>query len=256
MSGVTEGFIPQHGGFRKLRSFQSAQLAYDGTVIFCDRFIDKRSRTHDQMVQAARSGVQNIAEGSLASATSKETELKLTNVARASLGELLLDYEDFLRQRGLRQWGKESPEALEVRRLYQSDRSDKSDRSDNKSDLSDIYAFRTASAEVAANTLICLINQASSLLGKQIRQLEQDFLTHGGLRERMTKARLEVRGALSDKSDLSDRSDLSDKGLAPSCPKCGKLMRQRTARTGPHAGDSFWGCIGFPECNGIRSVGE
>jgi len=95
---MTEGFIPQHGGFRKLRSFQAAQLAYDGTVIFCDRFIDKRSRTHDQMVQAARSGVQNIAEGSLASATSKETELKLTNVARASLGELLLDYEDFLRQ--------------------------------------------------------------------------------------------------------------------------------------------------------------
>src|SRR6266704_5899467 len=88
---MTEGFIPQHGGFRKLRSFQAAQLAYDGTVIFCDRFIDKRSRTHDQMVQAARSGGQNIAEGSLASATSKETEVKLTNVARASLGELLLD---------------------------------------------------------------------------------------------------------------------------------------------------------------------
>jgi four helix bundle protein len=101
---MTTGFIPQHGSFRKLRSFQSAQLAYDGTVIFCDRFINKRFRTHDQMVQAARSGVQNIAEGSLASATSKETEIKLTNVARASLGELPLDYEDFLRQRGLRQW--------------------------------------------------------------------------------------------------------------------------------------------------------
>jgi restriction system protein len=249
MGGATEGFLPQHGGFRKLRSFQAAQLAYDGTVIFCDRFIDKRSRTHDQMVQAARSGVQNIAEGSLASATSKETELKLTNVARASLGELLLDYEDFLRQRGLRQWTKESPGALEVRRLYQSDRSDQSD----KSDKSDKYAFSTASAEVAANTLICLINQASSLLNKQIRQLEQDFLTHGGLRERMTRARLEVRGALSDRSD---KSDLSDKGLAPSCPKCGKPMRRRTARSGPHAGESFWGCTGYPECNGIRSIEE
>lgn len=241
---MTTGFIPQHGGFRKLRSFQTAQLAYDGTVIFCDRFIDKRSRTHDQMVQAARSGVQNIAEGSLASATSKETELKLTNVARASLGELLLDYEDFLRQRGLRQWTKESPEAQAVRRLYLSDRSDKSDRSD-------IYAFRTASADVAANTLLCLINQASNLLYRQIRQLEEIFLVHGGLRERMTKARLEVRASLSDKSD---RSDMSDKSSVPSCPKCGKPMRQRTARTGPHAGESFWGCTDYPECKGIRSV--
>jgi four helix bundle suffix protein len=249
ISDMTAGFIPQHGGFRKLRSFQTAQFAYDGTVIFCDRFIDKRSRTHDQMVQAARSGVQNIAEGSLASATSKETEVKLTNVARASLGELLLDYEDFLRQRGLRQWAMDSPEAKEVRSLYLSDRSDRSDSSD-KSDLSGIYAFRTASAEVAANTLICLVNQASSLLGKQIRQLEQDFLAHGGLRERMTSARLEVRGALSDRSDQSDLSD----NKAPDCPKCGKPMHRRTARTGPHAGESFWGCSGYPECNGIRSI--
>lgn len=236
---MTSGFLPKHGGFRKLRSFQSAQLAYDGTVIFCDRFIDRRSRTHDQMVQAARSGVQNIAEGSLASATSKETELKLTNVARASLGELLLDYEDFLRQRALRQWSMDSPEAKEVRGLYLSD----------KSDLSDIYGFRTASAEVVANTLLCLVNQASSLLARQIRQLEQDFLAQGGLRERMTRARLEVRGSLSDKPDRSDLSD--DK--TPDCPKCGKPMRQRTAKTGPHAGESFWGCTGFPECNGTRS---
>lgn len=246
---MTKGFIPQHGGFRKLRSFQTAQLAYDGTVIFCDRFIDKRSRTHDQMVQAARSGVQNIAEGSLASATSKETEVKLTNVAPASLGELLLDYEDFLRQRGLRQWAMDAPEAKEVRSLYLPDRSDRSD----KSDLSDIYAFRTASAEVVANTLICLINQASSLLGRQIRQLEQDFLAQGGLRERMTRARLESRAAMSDRSD---QSHLSDKIEAPFCPKCGKPMRQRTARSGLHAGESFWGCTGFPECNGIRSLGE
>jgi restriction system protein len=247
---MTTGFIPQHGGFRKLRSFQTAQLAYDGTVIFCDRFIDKRSRTHDQMVQAARIGVQNIAEGSLASATSKETEVKLTNVARASLGELLLDYEDFLRQRGLRQWAMDSPEAKAVRGLYLSDRSDRSDTSDNMSDKSDIYAFRSASAEVAANTLICLINQASSLLGRQIRQLEQDFLSHGGLRERMTSARLESRAAISDGSDKSDLSD----NKAPDCQKCGKSMHRRTARTGPHAGESFWGCSGFPDCNGIRSI--
>lgn len=244
---MSESLLPPHGGFRKLRSFRTAQLVYDGTAIFCNRFIDRRSRTNDQMVQAARSGVQNIAEGSLASATSKEIELKLTNVARASLGELLLDYEDFLRQRGLRQWAPDSHEALAVRKGYLSDRSDLSDGSDK----SDIYAFHTASAEVAANTLVCLINQASSLLRNQIRQLEQDFLAHGGIRERMTRARLEARGTSSDQSDMSDSSD---KNTAPCCPKCGKPMRQRTARTGPHAGQPFWGCTGYPDCKGIRSV--
>jgi four helix bundle protein len=133
------GLIPPHGGYRRLRSFQCAQLVYDATVVFCNRFIDKRSRTHDQMVQAARSGVQNIAEGSKASATSKKTELKLTGTARASLEELLLDYEDFLRQRGLRLWHKESPEALAVRKKYLSDQSDRSDASDrsNKADPAD-----------------------------------------------------------------------------------------------------------------------
>ncbi len=103
------------GGYRKLRSFQAATIIYDATVAFCDRFVDKRSRTHDQMVQAARSGRQNIAEGSRASATSSQTELRLVNVARASLDELLLDYEDFLRQRGQRQWAKDDREAREVR---------------------------------------------------------------------------------------------------------------------------------------------
>src|SRR5260370_4347202 len=106
---TSEGLIPAHGGYRKLKSVQVARLAYDVTVRFCDRYIEKRSRTRDQMVQAARSGVQNIAEGSQASGTSKKTELKLTNVARASLEELRLDYEDFLRQRRLVEWGREDP---------------------------------------------------------------------------------------------------------------------------------------------------
>lgn len=109
-----EGLIPKHGGYRKLKSFQLAQLVYDVTVRFCDRYIEKRSRTHDQMVQAARSGVQNIAEGSQASGTSKKTELKLTNVARASLEELRLDYEDFLRQRALPLWNREDPRRAEL----------------------------------------------------------------------------------------------------------------------------------------------
>ena len=167
--------IPPHGGYRRLRSYQTAELVYDTTVAFCNRFIDRRSRTHDQMVQAARSGVQNIAEGSMASATSKKTELKLTGVARASLEELLLDYEAFLRQRGLRLWAKDSPEALAVRKRLSSDKSDMSD------------------PEIAANTLICLVNQASYLLGRQLQKLEQQFLTEGGFTERLYQARSQVR---------------------------------------------------------------
>jgi four helix bundle suffix protein len=233
---MSEPLIPDHGGYRELRGFQVAQIVYDATLIFCDRFVDKKSRTHDQMVQAARSGRQNIAEGSLASGTSKKTELKLTNVARASLEELLLDYEDFLRQRGLRQWDKNSPEALAVRRRYKSDQSD-------KSALSDI---KTATHEVAANTMLCLINQASYLLHRQLQRLEKDFLEQGGFTERLYAARTKSR------SDQSDSSDPSDKPACPACPKCGKPMRQRTARQGPHAGKPFWGCTGYPDCRGTR----
>jgi four helix bundle suffix protein len=177
-------------------------MIYDATLVFCDRFVERSSRTCDQMIQAARSGVQNIAEGSMASATSKKTELKLTGVARASLEELLLDYEDFLRQRGLRMWAKESPEAMAVRGKYRSDESDKSDGSDP-------YCIRTAGAETAANTLICLINQASFLLGRQSRKLEQSFLNEGGFTERLYQARMKSRRSqTSDQSDLSDGSDI------------------------------------------------
>jgi len=183
--------IPPHGGFRSLRSFQTAQTAYDATVIFCDRFIDKRSRTHDQMVQAARSGVQNIAEGSLASATSKKTELKLTGVARASLGELLLDYEDYLRQRKLRQWKKDDPEALSAREKLKATPSDRVDPSDQShpSDSLSLFDFEKMPADVLANTLICLINQASYLLWQQMKVLEKEFLENGGFTERMYQAR-------------------------------------------------------------------
>ncbi len=179
---MVTGLIPPHGGYRNLRSFQTAQQVYDATVIFCSRFIDKRSRTHDQMVQAARSGVQNIAEGSMASATSKKMELKLTGVARASLEELLLDYQDFLRQRGLRVWHKDSPEAIKVRRRYSSDKSD-------LSDTSDPYGISSAQPEVAANTAICLINQASYLLGRQLKKLGEQFLNEGGFTERLYRER-------------------------------------------------------------------
>jgi four helix bundle suffix protein len=235
-----DNLIPKHGGFRKLHSFQVALMVYDGTAIFCDRFIEKRSRTHDQMVQAARSGVQNIAEGSLASGTSKKTELKLTNVARASLEELLRDYEDFLRQRRLRVWDKDSPEALAVRKRYRSNRSDRSDQSDQ----SDPYCLRTADPETAANTIICLIHQASYLLHRQLQNLDQEFLQHGGFTERLYAARSQAR--------LQQAGPGTTGPPPPLCPRCGKPMRLRTARQGPHAGQHFWGCSSFPACTGTR----
>jgi restriction system protein len=177
---MNHNLITPHGGYRELKSFQHAELVYDATVKFCDRFIDLRSRTHDQMVQAARSGRQNIAEGSQASGTSKKFELKLVSVARASLEELLLDYEDFLRQRGLTLWEKNHPTAQVVRRMaYEKNRSYMTYRS----------YIETALPEVAANTVICLIHQTNYLLDQQLRQLEQAFLSEGGFTERLYHAR-------------------------------------------------------------------
>lgn len=183
-SSTADSFIPPHGGYADLLSFQKSRIVYDGTVLFCNRFIDKRSRTHDQMVQAARSGKQNILEGSQASGTSKETEIKLTNVARASLEELLEDYRDFLRVRNQPQWDKNSKEALFVRKLGAAQ---------NRSYESYRTYFQTPPAEVVANILICLIHQTNYLLDQQLKRLEQDFLKEGGLRERMAQARLAAR---------------------------------------------------------------
>ncbi len=176
--------ISPHGGYRQLKSFQHAELVYDATVRFCERFIDPRSRTHDQMVQAARSGRQNIAEGSQASGTSKKSELKLVGVARASLEELLLDYEDFLRQRGLTLWDKNHPTAQVVRRLAFEK---------NKSYTTYSSYIEKAPPEVAANTVICLIHQTNYLLDQQLRQLEQAFLNEGGFTERLYHARSKWR---------------------------------------------------------------
>ena len=169
------------GGYRNLRSFRVATILYDSTAAFCGRFLDPRSRTVDQMVQAARSGRQNIAEGSRASATSTQTELRPVNVARASLDELLLDYEDFLRQRGLRQWGKEDREAQAVRAVGRAmrDRSDPTDPSD-RTDQSDAAAYSEwlhhRDPAVVANALLCLIHQANYLLDRHIAALERGFI--------------------------------------------------------------------------------
>lgn len=181
---MTEGFIPPHGGYHKLLSYQKAEIVYDATVSFCDRFIGRRCRTHDQMVQAARSGKQNIIEGSMASGTSKETEIKLTNVARASLEELLADYRDFLRTRGLTEWTKDHPYAQRLREI-------------NRKPDANFETFRkgieNADPAIAANVIIGLIRVTSYLLDRQLKHLEEAFLKEGGLRERMTRARLEER---------------------------------------------------------------
>jgi len=183
-SATPSGFIPPHGGYRELLSFQKAEIVYDFTHRFCERFLQRGDRTIDQMVQAARSGKQNILEGSQASGTSKEMEIKLMNVARASLEELLEDYRDFLRVRRAPIWSKDSKEALFVRRLGSKP---------NTSYESYRTYMETRPPEVLANIALCLIHQANYLLDQQLHQLEKAFLAEGGLRERMTRARLEAR---------------------------------------------------------------
>lgn len=180
-----EGFIPTHGGYRHLLSYQKAEIIYDGTVYFTNRFFHKYDRTVGQMVQAARSGKQNIAEGSMASATSKETEIKLTNVARASLEELQIDYEDYLRTQKLPLWEKDHRLVARLREL-------------NKSVPNANYetfkkAIEHESPEICANTMITLVKICTYLLKQQIKQLEAAFIKEGGLRERMTKARIDER---------------------------------------------------------------
>lgn len=179
-----EGFIPPHGGYEQLHSFQKARIIFDATVRFCERFVNKYSRTTDQMIQAARSGKQNILEGSQASGTSKETEIKLTNTARASLEELLEDYLDYLRNSGHQLWEKNSKEALYVRRLGATE----------GVSYEDFRPFiDSRPGHIVANIVICLIHQTNYLLDQQRRRLERDFIREGGLRERMSRVRLAAR---------------------------------------------------------------
>lgn len=208
---MNERIIPPHGGYQNLLSYQRAEVVYDATVRFCADFFQKRDRTIDQMVQAARSGKQNIVEGSMASGTSKEMELKLTNVARASLEELLADYRDFLRTRQAPEWDKNSKEALYVRNLAagkiappgrKGTKGTSGDKGAPKPTspksrivtYDDFSSFEDRPAEVRANIIISLIKQTNYLLDQQIRKLEETFVQEGGLRERMTRARLAARG--------------------------------------------------------------
>ncbi len=242
------------GGYRDTCSFQTSTLIYDATVWFCEKFIDSRSRTVDQMVQAARSGRQNIAEGSRAAATTSQTELRLVNVARASLEELLLDYEDFLRHRHLPQWAPDSPEASAVRSVPRTFKKDQADQSD-LTDLTDqerwaLYApwLEHADSAVRANALICLIHQANFLLDRQIAALEKAFVEGGGYSEQLATARIAHRR--KDQSDPPDQADLK----IPPCPQCGALMALRTAKSGKNTGSQFWGCTKYPDCKGTAQL--
>lgn len=179
-----DGFIPAHGGYRNLRSYQKAQIVFDATVFFCARFLNKRDRTVDQMIQAARSGKQNIVEASQASGTSKEMEIKLTNVARASLAELEEDYQDFLRTRWLLEWPPEHPYSRRLRAL---------NRTPNATYSTFQKGIENSNPEIAANVILGLVRVTCYLLSRQLNALEQAFLKQGGLRERMTRARLQRR---------------------------------------------------------------
>ncbi len=208
----SDPLIPKHGGYRKLKSFQIAQLVYDVTERFCDKFIDRRSRTHDQMVQAARSGVQNIAEGSQASGTSRKSELKLTNVARASLEELRLDYEDFLRQRNLALWDRadlrrqnlidQRPKTADdvarwVKKFSgqsgQGGRSGQGGQGGQSGPSTESTESTASTEECAANAALVLIAVACALLDRQLTAQSNSFEQEGGFTERLYKRRTTIR---------------------------------------------------------------
>jgi four helix bundle suffix protein len=181
------GFIPQHGGYQKLITYRRAEIIYDATVYFTKRFLSRGDRTIDQMVQAARSGKQNIAEASMASGTSKESEIKLTNVARASQEELLIDYYDYMRNHKIPEWDRAHPYAIRMNDLIR-----------NHPATYETFkkGIENKHAEICLNVIVGLIKVTQFLLARQIKTLEKDFVQHGGLRERMTRARLEGRKGL------------------------------------------------------------
>jgi four helix bundle suffix protein len=235
-------FLP-HGGYEKLRSYVITEAVYDATVVFCARFIDKASRTHDQMIQAARSGVRNISEGSGAAATSKKMEMKLTNVARASLNdELAKDYKSYLLQNGFRLWHKDSRECLAVRERLKHDvfpnlPAPKSKDQVILTGLAGLADFvKRAEPEFAANALLCAINQAAYLLKRQIESQAKDFKENGGFTERLHAARIQAR---------------AEQTGTPQCPLCGKPMCRRTAGKTDR---QFWGCPTYPNCKGTREI--
>lgn len=198
---IDKSFLPLRGNYRSLIVYQKAECIYDVTFFFAHKFLEKGDRTVDQMVQAARSGKQNIAEGSAASTTSRETELKLMNVAKASLQELLIDYEDYLRVRGLEQWQSTDSRYIRTRKVAA------------KHNDSAYYreAVAVRSDETVANIAITLIHQADAMLLKLIEVLKRQFVQQGGIREEMTRARLSYRNGQCQKGEVSPQDKVDSR---------------------------------------------
>lgn len=233
------------GGYRKLRSFNFAAIINLGTISFCKRFVkrndDPLGKTLGQMVGAARSGKQNIVEGSERAKTSTETEIKLTDVAKASLSELQGDLEDYIVQKGIVPWSVCEPNHKAITSTMLDDFEYTDDL------LHDYWTYLLEQKKkfdpwlenrddvIAANALIILIQRATGLLSRQLEQLERDFVRDGGIREKMHEVRQEARGRTN----------------SPNCPSCGGPMRKRNSTRG-----AFWGCGAYPDCKGTREIGE
>jgi len=243
----------KHGGYRKLDSFTLASVVQLGTWRFCEAFLNRRNdpcgRQFDQMTQAARSGRANLTEGSERAATSRETEMKLTDVARASLAELKGDFEFWLLRSKRAPWKVPSPEATAVfdLRLDPNPLADGDGLHEASLYLLAQYAkfapwLDAADSERAANAMLILLNRTLNMLNRQLKAQGESFRQEGGFRERLTAVRIEER----DKQQADPN--------APLCPECEKPMRKRTAKTGKHSGQPFWGCTAYPECTGTREV--
>ena len=237
------------GGYRRLDSWVMASIVQLANFRFCVKFVtralDPTGRQYDQMTQAARSGKVNIVEGSARSSTSKETEMKLTDVARASLAELHSDYEDWLLRHEMVPWRKDSPEAQAV----YATRLDRPNYGDDvvHDSCVHIHAQKRKFArwlesdehEVFANAMLILLSRTINMLIRQKEAQGETFAQEGGFREKLSAVRIEARAQAEG---------------APVCPECGKPMKRRTAKAGSNAGHDFWGCTGYPECKGVRKI--
>ncbi|HVZ66507.1 MAG TPA: topoisomerase DNA-binding C4 zinc finger domain-containing protein [Lacunisphaera sp.] len=253
--------LEPNDGYRITASFQTTTLIYDATVWFCEKFLDPRSRPADNMVQAARSGRQNLAKGRRASATSPKMGLRLLNLARASLEELLLDYEDFLRHRRVPQWAPDGAEASAVRAVARAATEDQPDqtRSHDSSDPGEPLRFARyarwlehADAAVRANAVICLLHQANLLLDREITAQEAACRAAGDHPEPRITGRSDQR----TNTAVPRRDHGDEKDPPPACPKCGALMVLRTAKGGKNPGSRFWGCNQYPQCKGTAPLAK
>lgn len=246
---MSKEFPEQKGDYRKLRCFQLAEHLYDITYVFCERFIGPGDRTKDQMIQAARSIKQNIAEGSSAATMSTQSEMLLTNVGKSSQQELLLDYEDYLVTRGLSQWSLDDMRLRNVREALRQ----------KMTRRFMIEKARGWSDETLANVAITLAHQCDRMLTGLLEYQKKQFLENGGVKEQMTRARLAARAqgaAGGQRSQSTQSSQRALSGESPACPLCGKPMVRRAQRRSDRAGSEFWGCSDYPRCKGSRPIAQ